>query len=495
MQAEYNDLAKQIQALQLELVRQATPPSPPSKLESTKVSASPNPYPDFETTPQSWADIEKTKGSDYLSDLKQWHKDSHKSTKNNDGSPKVFYHGTRSDKFEVFEAGESESGRDGIYFSTSPKIAKDYDVWDQGLYEGFLHYKNPLEVDFNGVAYNSKEGREILKTIPQKLSKDHDAIIYKNIRDDNQHGAGELADTIVVFNPNQIKHIENRGVESERGRKYFNSSSPNIFHSNPHLGAGLLGGSVAGVEQDENGQWKFSPEKFALGLLGGAAGSKAVAHLYTKGQQQKAQIAIKSIAKDYEALSKNNPLMFAKMLQNFKAKDILQGKAQVEKVSKEFFNKELAQAIESAISSDRVGAMPQARFHNREEFGALFDSVQGRYGVIKTPIGVVKCNIAYAWNHFKHNTYNTNRDNIKGGFFKTFRDPLFIVEQVREGQSSPSVYFYKPFFDKDKQLMNLFGIGIQGDKVEFKTYYLDTNGSRMREILHSKIKILYMQER
>ena len=307
LQAEYSDSTKQIQALQLQLARQATPQSTASKLESTKVSASPNPYQDFETTPQSWADIEKVKGQDYIDSLKQWHNHSHKSTKNTDGSPKVFYHGTRSDKFEVFEVGESESGREGIYFSTSPNIAKDYDIWDQGVYEVFLHYKNPLEVDFKGTPYNSKQGREILKTIPQKLSKDHDAIIYKNIRDDNQRGAGELADTIVVFEPNQIKHIENRGIESESGRKYFNDSSPNIFQSSPHAGAGLLGGSAAGVEQDENGEWHFSPEKFALGLLGGSAGSIAISKAKNtlkskaKMQGQKVEIAIPK-EKDFKTL-------------------------------------------------------------------------------------------------------------------------------------------------------------------------------------------------
>ncbi|WP_257534934.1 hypothetical protein [Helicobacter winghamensis] len=36
-----------------------------------------------------------------------------------------------------------------------------------------------------------------------------------------------------------------------------------------HLGSGLVGGSVAGIEEDENGNLTFSPEKFALGLLGG----------------------------------------------------------------------------------------------------------------------------------------------------------------------------------------------------------------------------------
>ena len=43
--------------------------------------------------------------------------------------------------------------------------------------------------------------------------------------------------------------------------------------------------------------------------------------------------------------------------------------------------------------------------------------------------------------------------------------------------------------------MNLFGIGIQGESVEFKTYYLDEKQTRINNILRSdKIKIVYMQE-
>lgn len=93
----------------------------------------------------------------------------------------------------------------------------------------------------------------------------------------------------VVFDSNQIKHIDNKGSYTdtkgnitkdkpkgvESTHTYFNESSPNIFHSNPHAGAGLLGGSVSGVEQDENGNITFSPEKFALGLLGGTGASIA----------------------------------------------------------------------------------------------------------------------------------------------------------------------------------------------------------------------------
>ncbi|MCR2100498.1 ADP-ribosyltransferase-containing protein [Campylobacter upsaliensis] len=317
---EFNALYKKIDKLKWAKFRAEKEQEKAKQEASLKAlqeqSTSESPYKDFNTTPKSWKSIEKIKGADYINDLKQWHEKSHKSSKNTDGSPKVFYHGTRSDKFEVFEAGESESGRDGIYFSTSLNIAKDYDIWKQGVYKVFLHYENPLVVDFKGANYNSKQGREILKTIPQKLSKKHDAIIYKNIRDDNQNGAGELADTVIVFNPNQIKHIDNKGLKNESGRKYFNEKSENIYQSNPHLGAGLVGGVLNGLETDEDGNITgFDPAKFAMGFLGGSLGSKAVSK-GIKWRANKVKKAYPNIAKDNPALmeqiAKRDLLTYAK---------------------------------------------------------------------------------------------------------------------------------------------------------------------------------------
>ena len=269
------------------------------------------------------------------------------------------------------------------------------------------------------------------------------------------------------------------------------------MQSNAHLGSGILSGTAAGIETDENGNIiGFNPAKFAAGFLGGVAGSKAVSKIYkNKSAQRYATLAIKSIQQDYKSLSENNPAMFAKIMQKFNPRDFLKGKKQVQEVSKDIFNKELAQEIESALKNGKVETMPQAEFRNREEFAKMFDSINGNKGIIETPYKEVKIDIKYAWEHFTNNTYNTNRDNIKGGFFKTFKDPLFIVEQAREGQSSPSVYFYKPFYDNDKKLMNLFGIGIDlAGNVKFKTYYLDS-GARMRSILtDNKLKIVYMKE-
>ena len=140
--------------------------------------------------------------------------------------------------------------------------------------------------------------------------------------------------------------------------------------------------------------------------------------------------------------------------------------------------------------------MPKAEFESFNGFKGQFETIKGSKGIIKTPYKDIRVSIAYAWKHFRENTHNTNRDDIKGGFFKTFKDPLFIVEQAREGQSNPSIYFYKPFFDNDEKLMNLFGIGVDSNgNINFKTYYLDNKKNRLKEILRSdKIKIVYMKK-
>ncbi len=69
------------------------------------------------------------------------------------------------------------------------------------------------------------------------------------------------------------------------------------LQSNAHLGSGLVGGSVSGVEQDENGNLVFSPEKFALGLLGGAVGSKVISSGYKRFLEKKPQRIIPLINK------------------------------------------------------------------------------------------------------------------------------------------------------------------------------------------------------
>ncbi|EPR9468846.1 PBECR2 nuclease fold domain-containing protein [Campylobacter upsaliensis] len=83
------------------------------------------------------------------------------------------------------------------------------------------------------------------------------------------------------------------------------------LHSNPHLGAGLVGGVLNGVEQDENGNLSFDPVKFAMGFLGGAAGSKAV--------KESIKWRANKVKKAYPNIAKNNPTL----MQEIAKRDLL----------------------------------------------------------------------------------------------------------------------------------------------------------------------------
>ena len=75
------------------------------------------------------------------------------------------------------------------------------------------------------------------------LSK-YDSIILKNIKDNPNGSGGKLADTIIIFDSNQIKHIDNQGSytdiqgnitkekpkDKETEHRYFNEKSPNIYY-------------------------------------------------------------------------------------------------------------------------------------------------------------------------------------------------------------------------------------------------------------------------
>ncbi|EAK0456536.1 hypothetical protein YZ63_05200 [Campylobacter upsaliensis] len=91
--------------------------------------------------------------------------------------------------------------------------------------------------------------------------------------------------------------------------------SDNIYHSNPHLGAGLVGGSLNGVEQDENGNLSFDPVKFAMGFLGGSVGSFALKkgfQILEKNPELKEKIVTEladTLEKGFEKAREKYPLL------------------------------------------------------------------------------------------------------------------------------------------------------------------------------------------
>lgn len=255
--------------------------------------------------------------------LFEWHKDSSPLTKNDDGTPKVFYHGSPNE-FEVFDI-EKTRGELGHYFTDDKSYAEQY-MRDNGkIYAVFLKSKNIISLFDPKAAQKYKkfifgddlpELEKILKEKYKSLkASEYDLDNYKSafydlMRERNDKNVlrvpsiiGERLKTagvdgvvsykgaIVVFDSNQIKSIDNTGSWTDSAGKitkekpsdesarhsYFNAQSPNILHSNEIWGGGLAGGTLNGLETDENGNIiGFDPAKFVAGFVAGAAGTKAV---------------------------------------------------------------------------------------------------------------------------------------------------------------------------------------------------------------------------
>lgn len=157
------------------------------------------------------------------------------------------------------------------------------------------------------------------------------------------------------------------------------------------------------------------------------------------------------------------------------------------------YNDKLKKIVKNTLDSQNIEIMVDNPFKTIQDFRNNFDVISGNKGIIHTPYKDIVANIVYAWRHFTQNTYNKDRSNIKGGFFLTFKNPLFVVEQMREEKRS--IYFYKPFYSNNEILQNLFGIGTDSNAhIKFKTYYLDNRNTRIESLLNDKnIKIKYLK--
>ena len=147
--------------------------------------------------------------------LKTWHKDSHALTKNSDGTPKTFYHGTTS-SFNEFRNGDykangSRAG-EGFYFTANEKIANSYAKKNGG---------NVMPVYLN--AKNIFRGVESLTPEQKKIYMKSEKPVNEVLQDLGFDGRMIDDSEIVVFNPNQIKSINNKGS--------FDKANPNILYS------------------------------------------------------------------------------------------------------------------------------------------------------------------------------------------------------------------------------------------------------------------------
>ncbi|MGB3988540.1 MAG: hypothetical protein WBK67_02485, partial [Minisyncoccales bacterium] len=200
--------------------------------------------------------------------LTEWHKDSSPLTKNEDGTPKVFYHGTMTDFSEFKNTGSKVNGSrsgEGFYFTADVRKANSYAKKgkDGNVMPVYLNAKNI----YKGIEQLTPGQKQIyLNTekptneILQELGFDARAM------DDKE---------IVIFEPTQIKSINNRGT--------FDSNNPNILMANGSnaFGGGLGGGLIGGME-DTDGNYIPDSWNWRNASIGALAGM-GVGH-FAKGE-------------------------------------------------------------------------------------------------------------------------------------------------------------------------------------------------------------------
>jgi hypothetical protein len=184
--------------------------------------------------------------------LAEFHKDAHPSLKNPDGSPKVFYHGTRSisqeslqnyDPTPDFQEFDTKSSEMGSHFGPKEQ-ASDFtgSTPEQSghMYPVYLNIKNPIRLQDNG-SFSARRvkaqlpegmvgetsGYSFPQEVVQKALKEHghDGIVYLNRREglddygkrpnpeDLSHLGDdafkkiypEAQDSYIAFDPEQIK--------------------------------------------------------------------------------------------------------------------------------------------------------------------------------------------------------------------------------------------------------------------------------------------------
>lgn len=210
-------------------------------------------------------DVETISSDSFKNWFGDWEKNKNQSSKavDEDGKPKVFYHGTNliSDNGEAFSEFNTYGSKYGLmgvgsYFTENKKIAQSYTNKEKGktpkVYEVFLNIRNPIDMDkktngsewinaFDGIEDYHEGGssnESWFRAAELKLRDDMipsyegAEIMQDGIRgmgyDGITHIGGGRVDTqgvehrvFIAFEPEQIKSIDNNGS--------FDSNNPNIY--------------------------------------------------------------------------------------------------------------------------------------------------------------------------------------------------------------------------------------------------------------------------
>lgn len=396
----------------------------------------------------------------YDVNLQNWHKDSAPITKNADGSPKVFYHGSSAKDITEFK-GEFDKSGYGFWFSQEKEIANEFKEHGK-IYKVYLKSSNPIDLSFPYSAKAQKlldeaEAKGInTELYPDKQSdgfkkflksKGYDGIVMQDI------DGVDAKPYLIVFDSNQIKHVKNSGDFS---------ASPNIYQSGEAGYFDPQSNTIAlknlkdrSTLMHEIQHWVQSKEGFATGGTGGDAnyaklhGEAEARNVQTRlglddaARAQKDPLSTFDVSPDDTIVLRDGGANASEVLK----KDLMKGGR---------LNKEMMKEVSPALPKS---------FENKSEFEK---AIGGSGDVsLQTPIGEINVNTNQAYKHFTQNTFSQDRSNFSGGLIQTLKEPLFIIRNPVKNQTE----FYKTFTD-EKGFINLMSVVKKDNgKLKLKTIF------------------------
>jgi len=136
---------------------------------------------------------------------------------------------------------------------------------------------------------------------------------------------------------------------------------------------------------------------------------------------------------------------------------------------------------EKALSLD-ADELPSP-ISNYKDFISNFSESHESKGTyfVKTPIGNVKVNTRYAFNHLTDNTHFDDRNYISGAFVDTLKNPLFVVE--KKHSKGVNQVFYKPYKQNGK-LTHLASFTVDNDGLVQKTFFELGNLGKLKSLIN-----------
>ena len=209
-----------------------------------------------------------TKSLQFTNWFGDWQNKPEKASKvvNDDGTPMVVYHGSKSGNIKTFRT-TNENGTGGLYLSTNRKVAEAFAGEDGEVYENYVNLRKPLIVDADGAYYDSIAvpaemvgsrytfGSNTVDTnaiAAYAREAGYDGVIVKNVRESAGFG-----DDIIAFKSNQVKSVDNVGTfDGRKDNTMYSDRSPSAVSTRTLLANALETTAQNDIEKNKLAQYK-----------------------------------------------------------------------------------------------------------------------------------------------------------------------------------------------------------------------------------------------